>query len=121
MSVKTKIETVHWCTGALFDILKRLTRLTGIVDTWKPRKATAVVGNMPFCGKSYGMMFLVQEENDPGQTPSEEMGISIIGMIGTQFMAEHDWVFDFGKQEVLIPDSDVSLEELRRNTSEKNK
>ena len=31
---KTKIETVHWCTGALFDILKRLTRLTGIVDTF---------------------------------------------------------------------------------------
>ena len=23
---KTKIETVHWCTGALFDILKRLTQ-----------------------------------------------------------------------------------------------
>ncbi len=50
-----------------------------------------------------------------------EYSISIIGMIGTQFMAEHDWVLDFGKQEVLIPDSDVSLEELRRNTSEKNK
>ena len=29
-------------------------------------------------------------------------------------MAEHDWVLDFGKQEVLIPDTDVSVEEFRK-------
>lgn len=86
--------------------------ITGIDG--KPRKATAVVGNMPFCGKRFEMMFLVQEENDPGQELSEEMGISVIGMIGTQFMAEHDWVLDFRKQEVLIPDTDVSVEDIRK-------
>jgi hypothetical protein len=31
------------------------------------------------------------------------MGFPIVGIIGTLFMAEHDWVLDFGKQEVLIP------------------
>lgn len=86
--------------------------ITGIDG--QPRKATAAVGNMPFCGKKYEMMFLVQEENDPGQTLSKEMGFSVIGMIGTQFMAEHDWVLDFGKQEVLIPDTDVSVEEIKK-------
>ena len=41
---KTKIETVHWCTGALFDILKRLTRLTGIVDTF-PEKVDDILAD----------------------------------------------------------------------------
>ena len=35
---------VHWCTGALFDILKRLTRLTGIVDTF-PEKVDDILAD----------------------------------------------------------------------------
>jgi hypothetical protein len=29
-------------------------------------------------------------------------------------MAEHGWVMDFGKQEVQIPDMDISVEDLQR-------
>ena len=43
---------------------------------------------------------------------SEEMGFPVCGNIGTHFMAEHDWMFDFANQEVIIPDTDVSLEKL---------
>ena len=35
---------MHWCTGALFDILKRLTRLTGIVDTF-PEKVDDILAD----------------------------------------------------------------------------
>ena len=34
MSLEREKRKSKWCTGALFDILKRLTRLTGIVDTF---------------------------------------------------------------------------------------
>ncbi len=80
----------------------------------KPQKVAKVMGYMPFCGKKYEMSFLVSDENDPGKALSEEFGFNVIGMIGTLFMAEHDWVLDFGKQEVLIPDTDVSVEDFRK-------
>lgn len=84
--------------------------ITGIDG--KPKKATSVVGNMPFCGKIYEMTFLVKDEDDLGQMLSKEMGFTVIGIIGTLFMAEHDWVLDFGKQEVVIPDADISADDL---------
>ncbi len=80
----------------------------------KPRKVANVMGYMPFCGKKYEMSFLVNDENDAGKALSEELGFNVIGMIGTLFMAEHDWVLDFGKQEALIPDTDVSVEDFRK-------
>ena len=80
----------------------------------KPQKVANVMGYMPFCGKKYEMSFLVRDEDDAGKALSEEFGFNVIGIIGTVFMAEHDWVLDFGKQEVLIPDTDVSVDELRK-------
>lgn len=75
--------------------------ITGIDG--KPKKATAVVGSIPFCGKSYEMTFLVKDEGDPSSMLSKEIGCPIVGIIGTLFMAEHNWVIDFGKQEIRIP------------------
>jgi hypothetical protein len=49
------------------------------------------------------MTFLVRDDDDAGLMLSEAMGFNIIGIIGTLFMAENDWVLDFGRQEVLIP------------------
>lgn len=91
--------------------------ITGIDGETK--KASAVVGNMPFCGKRYEMTFLVKDEGDPGPMLSKEIGIPVIGIIGTLFMAEHDWVLDFAKQEVLIPDTDVSVGEFRSVLSQR--
>lgn len=69
----------------------------------KPQKVIRVIGNVPFCGKSHEMSFLVRDD-DAGKMLSQEMGFPIVGIIGTLFMAEHNWVLDFGKQEILIPD-----------------
>jgi predicted nucleic acid-binding protein len=58
------------------------------------------------------MSFLVRNDDDAGKLLSEEMGFPIVGIIGTLFMAEYDWVLDFGKQEVQIPDTDVKKTEV---------
>ena len=42
MSLEREKRKSKWCTGALFDILKRLTRLTGIVDTF-PEKVDDIL------------------------------------------------------------------------------
>ena len=80
--------------------------ITGIDGN--PKKVTKVMGYMPFCGKYYEMSFLVRDEDDAGRLFSKEMGFLVIGIIGTFFMTEHGWVIDFGKQEVLIPETDMS-------------
>ena len=69
----------------------------------QPQKVTRVSGYMPFLGKNHEMTFLVRDDDDAGLMLSEAMGFNIIGIIGTLFMAENDWVLDFGRQEVLIP------------------
>ena len=73
-----------------------------------------VVGHMPFCGRKYEMSFLIQDNNDAGKMLSENLGVTVIGIIGTLFMAEHDWIVDFGKQEVRIPDFDISIDDFRQ-------
>ena len=60
------------------------------------------------------MTFLVRDDDDAGIMLSEEMGFTVVGMIGTFFLAEHGWVLDFAKQEVIIPVTDVSVVELRK-------
>lgn len=85
--------------------------LTGIDG--KPKEVAPVIGYVPFCGKEYEMTFLVRDD-DAGIALSEAMGFMVIGMIGTLFMAEHGWVLDFAKQEVIIPDTDVCAKEFRK-------
>lgn len=29
------------------------------------------------------------------------------------FLAKHGWVLDYGKQEIVIPDTDVSIDDLK--------
>lgn len=85
--------------------------ITGIDG--KPKEVKPVIGYVPFCGKEYEMKFLVRDDDDAGIALSQAMGFSVIGLIGTLFMVEHGWVIDFANQEVIIPDTDVSVEELR--------
>ena len=81
--------------------------ITGIDG--KPKEVIPVIGHVPFCGKEYEMTFLVRDDNDAGIMLSEEMGFTVVGMIGTFFLAEHGWVLDFASQEILIPVSDDGI------------
>ena len=48
----------------------------------QPQKVLRVIGNVPFCGKSYEMSFLVRNDDDAGRLLFEEMRFPIVG-IGT--------------------------------------
>lgn len=65
-----------------------------------------------FCGQDYHMSFLIKEEDGAGKSLSQDMGFPIAGIIGTIFMSNHDWLIDFGKQEIVIPSGDVSANAL---------
>ena len=82
--------------------------ITGIDG--EPKEVIPVIGYVPFCGKEYEMTFLVRDDDDAGIALSKAMGFTIVGLIGTLFLAEHGWVLDFANQEVIIPDTDVSVE-----------
>lgn len=84
---------------------------------------SCIRGCFTFCGKEYEMNFLLNKEDGAFIQLSQEMGFPISGIIGTKFLAEHGWVLDYGKQEVVIPSSDVSTTDLdavkRRSAKEK--
>ena len=66
------------------------------------------------CGKKYEMTFMVRDDDKAFMKLSHDVGFPVTGIIGTKFMAEHDWVIDFGKQEVQIPVTDISVDDLLR-------
>ena len=87
-----------------------------------PITVNCIRGCFSFCGKEYEMNFLLNEEDGAFVQLSQEMGFPISGIIGTSFMAEHGWVLDYGKQEVVIPAIDVSIDDLKnieKRTSKK--
>ena len=77
-------------------------------------------GKFFFCGKEHEMEFLVREDDEAAMHLSEDMGFPIAGIIGTKFMVEHGWVLDFAHQEIVIPTTDVSVEDLQKLKSKKN-
>ena len=77
-------------------------------------------GKFSFCGKEHEMEFLVREDDEAAMRLSEDMGFPIAGIIGTKFMVEHGWVLDFAHQEIVIPNTDVSVEDLPKLKSKKN-
>ena len=80
----------------------------------KSTVSKCVCGTFSFCGKKYDMSFVVSENNDAIIKVSLEVGFPISGIIGTKFMAEHEWVIDFGKQEIIIPAHDVTSADLNK-------
>ena len=67
---------------------------------------------LSFCGHEHDMLFLVKQDDKAYHKLSEDLGFPIAGLIGTNFMAEHDWMIDYGKQEIVIPDYDISFREV---------
>lgn len=73
-----------------------------------------VKGQFSICGKESEMFFLLREDDEAGNMLSQEMGFPIAGIIGTNFMIEHGWKIDFARQEIIIPDADVSVEDFQK-------
>lgn len=76
-------------------------------------KADTVSGTVSFCGKQHEMTFLVRKESDAFEGLYQDLGLPISGIIGTNFMGEHNWMIDFGKQEIVIPQGDMCLTDLQ--------
>lgn len=72
-----------------------------------------VGGKLSICGKEYTTIFDVREDNTAIFILSKQVGFTISGIIGTQFMAEHDWTIDFKRQEIVIPATDVTTSDLK--------
>lgn len=79
----------------------------------QPIEADAVSGTVSFCGRQHKMTFLVRKDSDAFESLYQNIGLPISGIIGTNFMVEHNWIIDFGKQEIVIPKGDISLSELQ--------
>lgn len=71
-------------------------------------------GNFSFCDREYEMEFLVSGDDAAAMQLSKDMEFPIAGIIGTKFMVEHGWMIDFAHQEIVIPKTDVSIEDLRK-------
>ena len=80
----------------------------------KKTEMIKVKTTLTICGKDCDMSFLVRDDDEAAKRLSEDMGFPVFGIIGVNFMSEHGWLIDFGKQEVLIPDTDVSVEEIKK-------
>mgnify|MGYP002626595381 CR=1 FL=1 len=86
----------------LLEPVKGLSRTQYGIDG-EPIDLKLVNGKVSLGGKEYDMHFLVREDGIAGKQLSDELGFPITGMIGTFFMVEHDWIIDYGKQEIIIP------------------
>ena len=77
-------------------------------------------GIVSICGIEYDMHFLIREDDEAAMALSRDLGFPICSLIGTDFMAEHDWIIDYGKQEITIGNP-VSTLMLRQILSTKQK
>ena len=90
-----------------FMPLEGSSSLFGLEGTVK--ESNLVKGTFSFCGKEYDMTFLVREDDEAAVRIANEIGIPMAGIIGTNFMAEHNWTIDYAKQEIRIPKGDMSI------------
>lgn len=72
-----------------------------------------IEGMLTLGGETYSMNFLLKDDGEAFEKLYENLGFPVSGIIGTSFMAEHDWLIDFGKQEIVIPKGDISLSGIR--------
>ena len=83
----------------------------------KPNLVNFSSGEFSICGKTYNIRFLIQRDDEAGLRLSEDMGFPVCGMIGSIFLAEHGWMLDYVHQEILIPDVEVSVENIREKST----
>ena len=96
----------------LFEPIEGQRNVYGI--NGNPIVVNCIRGRFSFCGKEYEMNFLLNEEDSAFIQLSQEMGFPISGIIGSKFLAEHGWMLDFGKQEVVIPTVNIIPKELEK-------
>ena len=111
--------------GYVYNKIKdRLQPVEGIQELYgidgKVTQLNIAKGIVSFCGVEYEMHFLIREDDEAATALSKDMGFPVCGIIGTNFMAEHDWIIDYGKQEITIGNP-VSTLILRQILSAKQK
>lgn len=74
-----------------------------------------VNGVLTIFGKRYNTQFLVSNDSDFYKCASETIGVPVCGMIGAQFMAQHDWKVDPVARTIMIPDYDFDNTPLNYN------
>lgn len=79
----------------------------------KKTETIKVKTTLTICNKDCDITFLVREDDEAAKQLSQDMGFPICGIIGSYFMAKHGWVIDLAKQEILIPDTDVSVDDYK--------
>ena len=108
----------HKALKNLFVAVEGISSLYGIDG--KKTDVSHTRGMFSFCGKEYDIRFLVREDDTAFIQLSNDVGFPVSGIIGTKFMVEHGWVLDFAHQEIVIPNTDVSVEDLQKLKSKKN-
>ena len=111
--------------GYVYNQIKDMLQpVKGIQDLYgidgKVTQLNMTRGIVSICGIEYDVHFLVREDDEAAMALSRDLGFPICGLIGTNFMAEHDWIIDYGKQEITIGNP-VSTLMLRQILSEKQK
>lgn len=74
--------------------------------------AKLVEGDVEIGGKMHPMVFSINDSGNAFEKLYEDFGFPVSGIIGSQFMVEHNWMIDFGKQEIIIPKGDISLSDF---------
>ena len=65
-----------------------------------------VNGSVAIRGNHINMLFLVDKATDYYKYLSEILGVPVCGIIGTQFMSDHNWKIDHERRLIIIPDYD---------------
>ncbi len=58
--------------------------------------------------KEHEMRFAIKENDDACNILTKELGFRVYGIIGSDFMVEHNWTINYAKQEIVIPDIDIN-------------
>ena len=74
-----------------------------------------VNGVLTIFGKRYNTQFLLSNDSDFYKCASETIGVPVCGIIGAQFMAQHDWKVDPVARTIMIPDYDSDNTPLNYN------
>lgn len=91
----------------LFEPVEATSFCGGIYGT----EIELVNGDLSMCGRDYKMLFWVANNTSFYEYASKRLGVPVCGVIGAQFMSDHNWELDYDKKQIVIPDydSDYSL------------
>lgn len=90
----------------LYDLLETIdvTCFLGGVDDINEIKL--VIGSVAIHGNHLNMLFFVDKAIEYYKHLSKILGLPVCGIIGAQFMSNHNWEIDYDRRLIIIPDYD---------------